>query len=252
MPKAPAKVERATPRPLGRPPAADGAVTRRAIVSAASRRLAAVGYDAMTLDDIAAEVGITRAAIYRYFRSKRQLARAVVLESNPDIDALFAELSVGAETLADQLRALVRATVQVTLKQPDEVLGYFQMGRLSDHDEELAKVFRDRSAGIRRMVRELVDEADGRGELAGSTMTPDDVVEAMSGLVWAMTSGAAEANTPTTRAQVVLAVELVLQRPPWEAPAGTAATRSGARRPKQRAVPGASAGGPRPKARTAR
>ena len=90
-------------RLIGRPPASDGVATRRAIINAASRQLASVGYDGMTLDEVATSAGITRAAIYRYFGSKRELARAAVLESYPAIEA---EPVVGAR-MPSRIRSVV-------------------------------------------------------------------------------------------------------------------------------------------------
>jgi TetR/AcrR family transcriptional repressor of uid operon len=202
-------------RPLGRPRSADGAATRHAITEAAARQLATTGYDAMTMDGIALEVGITKAAIYRYFRSKRQLVRAVVVESTLWFEQYYVELAADAHTLPAQLRALIQACMQVSLQNQEPVLGYFQMGRLADRDEELAITFRERSTGIRDTVANLVDDAIDRGELP-RTVDKATVVESVSGLLWAMTAGAAAATSTRTRQQLELAAELLLRRPPWE------------------------------------
>ncbi|MCL3819380.1 TetR/AcrR family transcriptional regulator [Aeromicrobium wangtongii] len=55
----------------------DSAKTRRDIVFAAGRRFAADGYNGVTLQDIAKDVGITAALIVRYFGSKRGLFEEV-------------------------------------------------------------------------------------------------------------------------------------------------------------------------------
>jgi AcrR family transcriptional regulator len=204
-------------RQIGRPFNADGVVTRRLIVTAAVRQLGAVGYERMTLESVANEAGITRAAIYRYFDSKRELARAAVQAGSPNVegmDVLYESLAVDAKGLPDQVRALVVACIQNIIGDPWPSLGYFQLGKLADHDEELAKLFRVRSRYIRNKLTEIVRAAADRGELIEGA-NQHAIVDAMSGLIWAMTLGVAEAPTERVKDQIAMAVELLLQDPPW-------------------------------------
>ena len=50
-----------------------------AIVSAVNRLLAEKGFDAMTVDEVAAEVGIAKASLYKHFPSKEDLAAAAMV-----------------------------------------------------------------------------------------------------------------------------------------------------------------------------
>lgn len=50
-----------------------------AILDATNRLLADKGYDAMSMDDIAAEVGIAKGSLYKHFASKEALAAAVMV-----------------------------------------------------------------------------------------------------------------------------------------------------------------------------
>lgn len=52
-----------------------------AIVSAVNRLLAEKGFDAMTVDEVAAEVGIAKASLYRHFTSKEELAAAAMVRA---------------------------------------------------------------------------------------------------------------------------------------------------------------------------
>ena len=47
-----------------------------AIVEAVNRLLATKGYDAMTVDEVAAEAGMAKASVYKHFASKEDLAAA--------------------------------------------------------------------------------------------------------------------------------------------------------------------------------
>jgi TetR/AcrR family transcriptional regulator len=55
-----------------------GEQTRARILAAAESQFAERGYDAARLEDIAAEVGVRRAAIFYHFRDKRELYDAVL------------------------------------------------------------------------------------------------------------------------------------------------------------------------------
>jgi TetR/AcrR family transcriptional regulator len=68
----------ATPRPAQR--RSSGLQTRAEIVAAAERRFAEQGFEATRLEDIAADVGIRRAAIFYYFRDKLELYNEVLDE----------------------------------------------------------------------------------------------------------------------------------------------------------------------------
>ncbi|MCO4743719.1 MAG: TetR/AcrR family transcriptional regulator [Proteobacteria bacterium] len=66
------------------------AESKRLILDAAQHQLASHGLDGMTLDAIAAEVGISRQAVLHHFGSRAGLMRAVVAEA---WGGLFTELS---------------------------------------------------------------------------------------------------------------------------------------------------------------
>ena len=51
-----------------------------AIVSTVKRLLAEKGFDQMTVDEVAAEVGIAKASLYKHFPSKEALAAAAMVE----------------------------------------------------------------------------------------------------------------------------------------------------------------------------
>jgi AcrR family transcriptional regulator len=87
-----------------------------AIVSAVNRLLAEKGFDAMTVDEVAAEVGIAKASLYKHFASKEDLAAAAmvrVLErALEEIARLQADRALRA---VDRLKAIARWTMQVQL-----------------------------------------------------------------------------------------------------------------------------------------
>jgi TetR/AcrR family transcriptional regulator of autoinduction and epiphytic fitness len=85
-----------------------------AIVQTASRLLAEKGFESMTVDEVAAAVGIAKASLYKHFPSKEDLAAAAMVRiMQRTLDFLA---SVPAhDKPADKLRAVVRWAMQVQL-----------------------------------------------------------------------------------------------------------------------------------------
>ena len=86
-----------------------------AIVQAVNRLLAEKGFDAMTVDEVAANVGIAKASLYKHFSSKEDLAAAAMVRVIGLAQAFLASLSPTAKPL-DQLKAIARWMLQEQLK----------------------------------------------------------------------------------------------------------------------------------------
>lgn len=56
-------------------------VREDAIVEAVNRLLTSKGYDAMTVDEVAAEAGMAKASVYKHFASKEELAVAAMVRA---------------------------------------------------------------------------------------------------------------------------------------------------------------------------
>jgi TetR/AcrR family transcriptional regulator, regulator of autoinduction and epiphytic fitness len=85
-----------------------------AIVQAANRLLAEKGFDLMTVDQVAADVGIAKASLYKHFSSKEDLAAAAMVRVLGHARTFLAGLAAGARPL-DQLKAMVRWMTQMQL-----------------------------------------------------------------------------------------------------------------------------------------
>ncbi len=85
-----------------------------AIVSTVNRLLAEKGFDAMTVDEVAASVGIAKASLYKHFPSKEDLAAAAMVRVMQRAQAFLASLPAGAAPL-DNLKAVARWTMEVQL-----------------------------------------------------------------------------------------------------------------------------------------
>lgn len=85
-----------------------------AIVLAVNRLLAEKGFDAMTVDEVAAEVGIAKASLYKHFPGKEDLACAAMVRVMRRAQDYLKSLP-GALQPIDKLRSVVRWLLELQL-----------------------------------------------------------------------------------------------------------------------------------------
>ena len=87
-----------------------------AIVASVNRLLAEKGFDAMTVDEVAADVGIAKASLYKHFASKEDLAAAAMIRVLDEALDFLATLETQPKASpVDQLKAAARWTMEVQL-----------------------------------------------------------------------------------------------------------------------------------------
>lgn len=85
-----------------------------AIIQTVNRLLAEKGFDAMTVDEVAASVGIAKASLYKHFPSKEDLAAAAMVRVLRRAQAFLAGVPAGLAPL-DKLKTVARWTMEVQL-----------------------------------------------------------------------------------------------------------------------------------------
>jgi AcrR family transcriptional regulator len=85
-----------------------------AIIRVVNLLLAEKGFEAMTVDEVAASVGIAKASLYKHFPSKEDLAAAAMVSVMRRAQDYIATLPADAVPI-DNLRAVVRWTMEVKL-----------------------------------------------------------------------------------------------------------------------------------------
>ncbi|MFM6985116.1 MAG: TetR/AcrR family transcriptional regulator [Hydrogenophaga sp.] len=85
-----------------------------AIVAVVNRLLAEKGFEAMTLDEVAAEVGIAKASLYKHFPSKEDLAAAAMVRLMDRARAFLLTLDTREPPL-NLLKTVARWTMQLQL-----------------------------------------------------------------------------------------------------------------------------------------
>lgn len=91
------------------------AARETAIIQSVNRLLAEKGFDAMTVDEVAAEVGIAKASLYKHFTSKEELACAAMVTAMGKAQDFIKSLP--AEQVAiDKIKAATRWTMALKLQ----------------------------------------------------------------------------------------------------------------------------------------
>ncbi len=90
-------------------------VRENAIVDATNSLLAKKGFDLMTMDEVAAEVGIAKASLYKHFPSKEALAAAAMIRLLENTLAYVRSLSADQPAIA-QLKDVLKWALEIRMK----------------------------------------------------------------------------------------------------------------------------------------
>ena len=93
---------------------------QEAIVTAVNRLLATKGYDAMTVDEVAAEAGMAKASLYKLFASKEDLAGAAMV-------AVLDRALAFVDRLREQAAAAAAAGVPISARAQLEAVTRWAM-----------------------------------------------------------------------------------------------------------------------------
>jgi AcrR family transcriptional regulator len=90
------------------------AAREQAIIQSVNRLLAEKGFEAMTVDEVAEDVGIAKASLYKHFASKEDLAAAAMAYLMAQAQAFLDGLPP-ASSAVEKLRATVEWTMRLKL-----------------------------------------------------------------------------------------------------------------------------------------
>lgn len=85
-----------------------------AIIQAVNKLLAEKGYEAMTVDEVAQEVGIAKPSLYKHFASKEQLACAAMVRAMQRAQAFVADVDAQLSAL-DKLKTVTEWVMRLKL-----------------------------------------------------------------------------------------------------------------------------------------
>lgn len=137
------------------------------ILATAEQLLIERGYAALTMDDLADAVGISKPTLYQHFKSKEDLAARVIVNAMQMLEAYLQEPHGG-----DPLAHIVKAFRQLLEHR------HASGGVLASLGPELVvqtirtnPLLAEHKARIMKLLGELVDEAKARGEIVSSIPT---------------------------------------------------------------------------------
>lgn len=138
--------------------------TEAAILDATRELLSESGVRHLTVEKVAARSGVAKTTIYRRWRSKDDLALAVLIDFVQTIVAV-----PRGDGARNELVALLRGAVN---SLGTTVMGSVMQGLVSElaTNEELSRAFRERVVALRvAEVRKIVQRGIARGELRADT-----------------------------------------------------------------------------------
>lgn len=130
------------------------------ILTTAARLFAVKGYDATSMSDVAAAVGVSKSLIYHYFSSKTEMLYLIHHRVLSDGLAML-EAAKQTDRADDRLRAIIRGHVRLVLDNVDANLVLSAArGQLSEDREAEIQRMRDKYA---RGLRSTYVEGVARG-----------------------------------------------------------------------------------------
>jgi AcrR family transcriptional regulator len=140
--------------------------TRSRVLDAALASFGTKGYDATSLDQVAAELGVRKQTILYYYSTKPQLLDAVVDRSADELAAVLRGAVVGAGPGFERVQAIVRSVFRLALRRP-ELLGLLR---------EVSRLGPPSVTRLTDRLEPLVDEATAflEAEMASGRMRQCD------------------------------------------------------------------------------
>lgn len=143
-----------------------------AVVDAAARRLASDGIGGTTVDDVAAEAGVSRATVYRYIGGKNQLVPAVIGREAEEVLVRLVEVIASSTTADRAIADVVSTALEVIDDSP-------VLARLTSTDlrESLPFITIDSRRLVDGVVSTVSDAIRAAPELAVDERAVDEAVE---------------------------------------------------------------------------
>jgi len=131
------------------------------IVEAARVVFAKKGYHDATMDDVAKEVGVSKGALYSYFKSKEDLLKEITLEGHQALRTILRETSK-CNNLED---AVEKVYTMVTKKYKGNLHTHFEIVALASHDPIIRKIAFDDYQKDIEAVEAFVEEKKRQGAI---------------------------------------------------------------------------------------
>ena len=159
---------------------------RRDLLEAAARVFAQRGVNGASVDDVAAEAGYTKGAVYSNYGSKKALIDAVVSDRSSSVLEFGFDAAASQQgPITEKARALGDRLDATRPDQRDWLLLYLELWQRAVRDETMVEEFRSQHGGnldeIARAVQAQLDESE-----ASVGFTPRELAVVISALTTGM------------------------------------------------------------------
>lgn len=155
-------------------------ITGPKVRSVAAKLFARHGFAAVSMRQIAGEVGVQAGALYLYTPDKQTLLFDLMREHMDDLLAAWGQIDKGVDPMA-RLEAFVRFHIGFHLDRPDAVfIAYMELRNLNDENFAVIE-------GLRRRYEDTLEDILRQGQQAGVLDVPDTKLAMMA--VIAMLTG---------------------------------------------------------------
>jgi AcrR family transcriptional regulator len=157
--------KRRQPR-LGRPPGATSDATRARILRSARDCFAHAGYAGTTNKDVADRAGITTAAIYQYFDSKRALYLATVRDAQAELVPEFEQAVAHETSTRAAFRSLLAASARLHGRDPSLAAFLSALPVEMRREPDIAEAMAETPSPVLEVVARMVERGVRAGEIA--------------------------------------------------------------------------------------
>lgn len=139
---------------------------KREISERAIHLFSQVGYDNVSLNMIAASLGVSRTVLYRYFCSKREVMDAAIKTVTGRIEDECTRIILGRERPLEKLRLVCQTVADVMFDNQQFLIAVFDfvVGRVRT-GAGMSESIQRFTEGTRTAIRRLIASAIDRGEI---------------------------------------------------------------------------------------
>jgi AcrR family transcriptional regulator len=181
---------------------------RSRMLGAAARVFARSSFEHASMDEIAAEAGVGKPTLYRYFSSKDALFVAVFEHALDDLEARL-ERVLEEETRTTARLAALASEIVPTFRQHLVSLRFLG-DTAAEADRSKRRIFRDRRKRIGIYLARAVEDGIARGEMRA--VDPAKAAQIMIGMLWSATATGDGGDDETGRDVVDILLHGLLSR----------------------------------------
>lgn len=134
------------------------------IIQSAFQVFTKKGYQTTTMDDIAKEVGVSKAALYQYFKNKKELLNEIVLSYHTMFRDVIRAALERQDSDSQNLAEEVQGALLKKYRLHHEML--FEVIAIAAHDEEIKQSLKSEYEKDTALLKELLQKLIDNGKIA--------------------------------------------------------------------------------------